>query len=380
MKSYKQNTILSELITLQRGFDLPESNRQIGNIPVVASSGVVGFHNEAKVKAPGVVIGRSGSIGGGQYITEDFWPLNTTLWVKDFKDHNPRFIYYLLKNIDFSSFNGGSGVPTLNRNHIANIKAPSFDQKQENKIADILSKYDDLIENNRRRIELLEESARSLYREWFVYLRFPGHEHTPIIDGIPDGWEKKKIEEICETVGGGTPSTQNHEYWSDGNITWVVPTDVTRNNCLALLNSERKITEAGLKNSSAKLVPSETILMTSRASVGFFALMDQQVCTNQGFINIIPNQKNYRMYLLHNLMYRVEEIRSYAGGSTYQEINKTRFRNLDIVIPSKTLLQQFQEQSYKILQQVRLLNKQIAKLNQARDLLLPRLMNGEIAV
>jgi type I restriction enzyme, S subunit len=294
----------------------------------------------------------------------------------------PSFFYYYfnspicrIKSIVTQGVQAGIRANDLKK---LKVHVPSLETQQ--KIADILSKYDDLIENNRRRIELLEESARLLYREWFVYLRFPGHEHTPIIDGIPEGWEKKKIEDICETVGGGTPSTNNPEYWNDGDITWVVPTDITKNDCLALLDSERKITEAGLKKSSAKLVPPETILMTSRASVGFFAVMDKEVCTNQGFINIIPYEENRRMYILYNLMYRVEEIRSHAGGSTYTEISKSRFRNLDILIPSNTLLQQFQEQTYQILQQVRLLNKQIAKLQQARDILIPRLMNREIAV
>lgn len=329
-----------------------------------------------------------GLLGSSALIPEDNKFLhNQRLGLLDYIDTNifDRFFLYYLFNTrsvryQISGSASGTKVRHTSPDRIYRVSVKVPDVKTQQKIADILSKYDDLIENNRRRIELLEESARSLYREWFIYLRFPGHEHIPIINGIPEGWEKKKIEEICETVGGGTPSTQNHEYWNDGDITWVVPTDVTKNNCLALLDSERKITESGLKNSSAKLVPPETILMTSRASVGFFALMDKEVCTNQGFINIILYQENYRMYFLHNLMYRVEEIRSHAGGSTYQEINKTRFRNLDIVIPSKILLQQFQEQSYKILQQVRLLNKQVAKLSQARDLLLPRLMNGEIAV
>ena len=297
----------------------------------------------------------------------------------------PLFLFYWIKSNTFQKalygIKGGvaQGYVSLDMIRALPIHYPD-DIAIQHKIADILSKYDDLIENNRRRIELLEESARLLYREWFVYLRFPRHEHTLIIDGIPEGWEKKKIGDICETVGGGTPSTNNPEYWNDGDITWLVPTDVTRNKCLALLDSERKITEAGLKNSSAKLVPPDTILMTSRASVGFFALMDKEVCTNQGFICVIPYEENRRMYILYNLMYRVEEIRSHAGGSTYTEISKSRFRNLDILIPSYTLLQQFQEQTYQILQQVRLLNKQIVKLQQARDILLPRLMNGEIAV
>ena len=187
---------LENLITLQRGFDLPAQSRKIGEVPIVASSGFVGFHNESKVAGPGVVIGRSGSIGGGQYISRDFWPLNTTLWVKDFKGNNPRFIYYLLKSIDFSNFNAGAGVPTLNRNHIASLRVPNFSVKQQNHIASVLSAYDDLIENNRRRIALLEEAARLLYREWFVRFRFPGYEHVKIVDGIPDGWEVKKVGEL----------------------------------------------------------------------------------------------------------------------------------------------------------------------------------------
>ncbi|MFA0173197.1 restriction endonuclease subunit S, partial [Vibrio splendidus] len=118
--SFKQ-TPLNEFITLQRGFDLPKGDRVEGGIPVVASTGVGGYHNESKVKAPGVVIGRSGSIGGGQYITDDFWPLNTTLWIKDFKGHDPRYVYYLMRSIDFTKFNVGSGVPTLNRNHLSSL-------------------------------------------------------------------------------------------------------------------------------------------------------------------------------------------------------------------------------------------------------------------
>ena len=155
-------------------------------------------------------------------------------------------------------------------------------------IASILSTYDDLIENNRQRIQLLEQMARLLYREWFVHLRFPGHKHVTITDGVPQGWQRKTIADVCRTVGGGTPSTNVSEYW-DGDVTWVIPSDVTKNDCLVLLDSERKITNTGLRASSAKIVPAETILMTSRATVGFFALMDSEVCTNQGFINIIPH-------------------------------------------------------------------------------------------
>ncbi len=296
---------------------------------------------------------------------------------------DPRFVYYLLLQntplIRSFGIGGGSAAPILNKSSFSKIWLHVPPVRQWNAIASILSVYDDLIENNRRRIQLLEQAARLLYKEWFVHLRFPGHERVKIKDGVPEGWEQKKIADVCETVGGGTPSTKVSDYW-EGDITWVVPTDITRNDCLVLLDSERKITEKGLRESSARLVPANTILMTSRASVGFFALMDVEVCTNQGFINIIPHDEEMRMYLLFNLMSRAPEIRSNAKGTTYPEISKGRFRQMDIMIPAKTLAVDFAKIASGIIQQVRHLKHSTLKLTQARDLLLPRLMNGKIAI
>ncbi|HOO77999.1 MAG TPA: restriction endonuclease subunit S [bacterium] len=297
-------------------------------------------------------------------------------------EHDHCFIYYLLRNEArrISAMCTGVATPIINKGDFEKIevKVPGLLAIERN-IASILSAYDDLIENNRRRIQLLEEAARLLYKEWFVHLRFPGHEHVKITDGVPEGWRRKKISEVCETFGGGTPSTKVSEYW-DGDITWIVPSDVTKNNSLVLLDSERKITHRGLRESSAKLVPPDTILMTSRASVGYFALIDIEVCTNQGFINIVPYQSELRMYLLFNLLSRVTEIRSNAKGTTYPEISKGRFREMDILIPSNVLLLQFDKVAYDIIRQVRYLMRSNAHLVAARDLLLPRLMSGEVAV
>jgi len=295
-----------------------------------------------------------------------------------------RYLYYDFlhkgRTGEFASMFTGATIKHLPGQNLAKIEIAIPPLDIQRRIADILSAYDDLIENNRRRIDLLEQSARMLYKEWFVTLRFPGHEHVKVKDGVPQGWEKKLIGDVCQTIGGGTPSTQKREFWDDGNIIWVTPTDVTRNDCLALLDSEKKITADGLRNSSAKLLPPDTILMTSRASIGFFAMMDKEASTNQGFISIIPNESVLKMYMLHNLIFRVEEIRSNASGTTFKEITKTRFRAMSITIPPKHLLEQFEENVYAILQQTRILKKQIKGLQQARDLLLPRLMNGEIPV
>lgn len=296
---------------------------------------------------------------------------------------NPRFYSYFFRSPLFrkrlSLLGRGVNISNLNQQVLSSITVPKPSIRQQNKIVEVVEKYDDLIENNRRRIQLLEESARLLYKEWFVRLRFPGHEHVKVVDGVPEGWERKPISEVCQTIGGGTPKTKIPEYWGD-EITWVVPTDITQNDCLYLTSSARKITEKGLKESSAKMVPPYTILMTSRASVGYFAMMDHEVCTNQGFINIIPSNPGHKMYYLFNLMSRVEEIRSNAKGTTYPEISKGRFRSMDIVVPPNPIISEFCAYAENIFSQICCLKKQTEKTIQARDLLLPRLMNGEVAV
>ncbi len=369
----------SDFVILQRGFDLTKSQMKEGDIPVIGSNCIIGFHDKAKVKAPGVITGRSGTLGVTQYTNRPFWPHNTALWVKDFKKNDPKFVYYKLQTLHLENFNGGVSVPTLNRNVLNTLPVRVPDIATQTRIASVLSAYDDLIENNRRRVQLLEQGARLLYKEWFVQMRFPGHEQATIKDGIPEGWERRKIADVCETVGGGTPSTKVSEYWG-GDITWVIPSDVTKNDSLILLDSERRITEKGLRESSAKMVPPDTILMTSRASVGFFALMDTEICTNQGFINIIPYNKGMRMYLLFNLISRVIEIRSNAKGTTYPEINKGRFRGMDIIVPANYLVMEFANIVSNNLQQVRCLKRSTLRLAKARDLLLPRLMSGEIVI
>ncbi|MEB4591841.1 restriction endonuclease subunit S, partial [Candidatus Thiothrix sp. Deng01] len=160
---------LGDLITLQRGYDLPTQARVVGNTPIISSSGISGFHDEPKENPPGVVTGRYGTIGEVFYIAEPYWPLNTTLFVKDFKGNNPRFIAYLLECLNLKEMNAAGAVPGVNRNHLHKIKtkAPTSRDTQD-KISAIVTAYDDLIENNLQRIKLLEEMAQITYEEWFV--------------------------------------------------------------------------------------------------------------------------------------------------------------------------------------------------------------------
>ncbi|MBP5689069.1 MAG: restriction endonuclease subunit S [Muribaculaceae bacterium] len=306
------------------------------------------------------------------------------LRLRDKHAFNPVFFNYLFKTQQFrKNMTGtavGANIQNLSQSRLGNCVVEVPDGSVQRRIAEVLSRYDALIENYQRQIKLLEEAAQRLYKEWFVDLRFPGHQSTPIINNIPQSWQKKKIADVCDTIGGGTPSTKNASYYEGGDIKWVTPTDITQSKSLCILDTEKKITEEGLNNSSAKMLPPGTILMTSRASVGFFGICDFEVCTNQGFISCVPFKKEFQMYLLFNLRNRVDEIRGKAGGSTYLEISKRVFRELDIICPDTRVLLDFQERAHSILEMIRNNTVQIRNLSEARDRLLPKLMSAQIEV
>lgn len=187
---------LGDALTFQRGFDITKNEQTEGQVPIVSSSGVSSFHNQWKAKGPGVVIGRKGTLGTVHYLKNDYWPHDTTLWVKDFKGNDQRLIYYFLQTLHLENFDTGSSNPTLNRNHVHKIKVCFPKPGIQKKIAAILSAYDELIENNQRRIALLEKMAEEIYREWFVRMRFPGYEKARFVKGVPEGWEVLPFSEI----------------------------------------------------------------------------------------------------------------------------------------------------------------------------------------
>ena len=324
-----------------------------------------------KLQAGDIVFPRRGDIGKCAFVSErDEGCLCGTGCLKISVSENvllPRFLFYFLglpESVKWLENNStGSTMMNLNANTLGRLEIPDLPVEEQRRIADVLSAYDDLIENNRRRIAILEETARLTYRKWF--------------GGVKQD-RTATLGEVCQTFGGGTPKTNVSEFW-DGDIPWVVPTDITRNTCLAVLDTERKITELGLQKSSAKMLPANAILMTSRASVGYFGIADFPVCTNQGFISIIPNDDSLRWYLLFNLMSRVEEIRSNAKGSTFPEISRARFRSMAVAIPDDNTLSEFNGAVEPLMQQVRVLARQNAALAAARDMLLPRLMKGAVA-
>lgn len=392
-----EKTPLNEFITLQRGFDLPKGDRAEGTVPVVASTGVGGYHDSAKVDAPGVVIGRSGSIGGGQYIQEPFWPLNTTLWVKDFKGHDPRFIYYLMRSIDFTKFNVGSGVPTLNRNHLSSLLVNELGLDREKAISKQLGDIDDKIALNTQTNQTLEQIAQAIFKSWFVDFDpvkakmngeqpegmdaataslFP--EKLVSDTGLPEGWKLSEIGDEVTVVGGGTPSKKNDDFWVDGHIHWTSPKDLSGVQDKVLLDTASKVTEAGLKKISSGLLPVDTVLLSSRAPVGYLALAKVPMAINQGYIAMKCEKQLPPEFVLQWCVHSMDEIKQRASGSTFAEISKKSFKPISVVVPNFEVLSAYQKLVKPLYDAITSNARQNEQLSTLRDTLLPKLLLGEI--
>ena len=289
---------------------------------------------------------------------------------------SPAFLQYV------DTITTGVNVPHISGPDIRKYKFNLPKKTARLKIAAVMEVYDDLIENNLKRIKLLEEMAQITYEEWFVRMKFPGHENAVFDEetGLPDGWKERSMENSCDVSGGGTPSREKGEYWLDADITWFSPTDLSKAGTYCLLDSSQKITAEGLKKSSAKLLQPNSFMMTSRATIGLFALIDKPFSTNQGFINITPFEERQKFYLFFNLKTRVSELYNHASGATFPEISKSKFKKLKINWPSEEMFKKFDSYAAPIISTMMALTKQNSLLKDARDILLPRLMTGIIDI
>ena len=315
---------------LQRGFDLPAEKIIPGVYPVMMSNGIGAYHNEYKVKGPGVVTGRSGTIGNLQYVESAFWPHNTTLWVTKFYGNHPKFIYYLYEKIDLKRYKAGSGVPTLNRNdvHDTMVFFPASRKEQE-LISAVLTYLDDLITLHQRKYDKLVIFKKSMLEKMFP----KDGESVPEIRfaGFTDPWEQRELVDIAEIVGGGTPDTNNSNYW-DGDIDWYAPAELGNN--IYAESSTRKITQAGFDSCSTKMLPADkTILFTSRAGIGNTAILRHSACTNQGFQSLVIGDAD--VYFVYSMSERIKKwAEEKASGSTFLEISGRQLETMPVNLPS----------------------------------------------
>ena len=292
----------------------------------------------------------------------------------------PNYLYYLLKSKvhDFINSSNGSAQKNLLLSTMRDFDISFVDSfETQHRIASILSRYDSLIENYQKQIKLLEEAAQRLYKEWFVDLRFPGHENTKIVDGVPEGWEKKSIGEIGTVITGKTPSTSNKENYG-GSIPFITIPDMHTG---IYPVSSVFLSEKGAESQSKKYIPQGALIVSCIGTAGLVCITKERCQTNQQINSLILDDKEMLHYMYFVFLSLKEHLNNIgSNGATMTNVNKSKFEGIDIVVPSSCIIRDFSQRTTPYFENIKSLQSQLRLLTEARDRLLPKLMSGEITV
>lgn len=344
-----------------------------GPYPVFGSTSIIGWHEEFKIQGPGVVTGRSGSLGVVQYVEKDYWPHNTALWVKDFKGNLPRYVYYFLQTLGLEKYNAGVGVPTLNRNHLDNLEIDVHEKENQCKIASILSAYDDLIENNTRRIKILEEMAQAIYREWFVEFRAPGVELRPATreeqkltgkDVFPKGWEVKTFGEVALNFDSKRkPISSMKRAEMKGEYPYYGAAKV-----LDYVNDFIFDGKYLLIAEDGSVITPDRKPVLQLVNCKFWPNNHTHVIQGKGLVS------TEFLYL----MLTGFEISGYITGAAQPKITQANLNRIPVIVPDEATHVNFNEMARNHIDLIHKLERKSGNLRRTRDLLLPKLMSGEL--
>ena len=383
-----EECILGDLVEFQRGYDLPKSKFVEGKYPVQSSNGILGYHNEYKVEGPGITIGRSGTVGNPHLIRENFFPHNTSLFVKEFKGNDIEYIYYLLQYLDLGNQKSGSGVPTMNRNHLHPIKIRAYrDKTCQQRTIKILSLIDKKIQINNQINQELEAMAKTLYDYWFVQFDFPDQNgkpykssggkmvyHPELKREIPEGWGVEKLSSILEigreTINPMKTPKEEFKYYS------IPEYDVSGSFSY----------ELGETIKSNKFLVEKSDLLVSKLNPWFNRVvynLEESAISSTEFIvwkTINRFEKNF-LYQVATSEGFIEYCTRFATGTSNSHKRVSPDIMVSFQIPfEKTYIQKFGEITDSIRTQVLQNNEQNQELIQLRDWLLPMLMNGQVKV
>jgi type I restriction enzyme, S subunit len=312
-------------------------------------------HNRAKIKSqelPLILAQRVARLRAKNNFDQGF------LWYHIFSDYFKDYV---------EAVQTGTSIPHISQRQIADFEflAPKL-KIEQTAIATVLSSLDNKIDLLHRQNASLEKMAETLFRQWFV-------------EEAKEEWEEGTLDDILSVKGGTTPSTNEPAYWN-GTLHWTSPRDITNLNGIYLFETERKITEIGLSKISSGLLPKGTLLMSSRAPVGVLAFCEVPVAINQGYIAILDNKGYSKEFIYLWLKTNIEVVHSFSNGSTFMEISKSAFKTLQLQIPPKQLLDDFQILVKPLFDKIKSNQTQIRTLTVLRDTLLPKLMSGEVRV
>lgn len=390
-----------DLVELNYGRALKAEKRSPGNVRVFGTNGQCGWHDTALARGPGLILGRKGQGPlGVEWCDTDFWVIDTAYYARPVRpDVNLKYLYHLVSYIGLNHLKDGTSNPSLSRDVFGSQLLPLPSLREQAAIVGILDMFDDRITLLRETNATLEAIAQALFKSWFVDFdpvrakmegRAPDgmDEATAAMfsDGfeeselglVPRGWSVMPIGDAVDATGGATPDTKSRAYWEPGVHCWTTPKDLSGIASPVLLETERKISQLGLAKIGSGLLPSGTLLMSSRAPIGYLALAQVPLAINQGYIAMPPNGKLPPLYMLFWCQQNMEAIKGRANGSTFMEISKKAFRPIPAVVPPSALIAAFMGVASALFDRLVEDEKQAQSLASLRDTLRPRLISGQL--
>ena len=401
MKSEWRNMLWGDLATLAYGKALRDYRDGNGHYRVFGTNGPIGWHHEPLCHHSTVVVGRKGAYRGVHYSDAPCFVIDTAFYLEPRIEFDMRWAYYELLTHDINSMDSGSAIPSTSREafYFLPVSFP-IDVAEQRAIGQILGTLDDKIALNQQMNETLVAMARAIFNSWFVDFNpvrakaegrdpgltipiadlFPKQFEDSELGEIPMGWEIKSIGEAVQCVGGSTPSTKNLAFWNGGTNPFVTPKDMSLLNNPVILNTTRHITDEGVDTISSGRLPPGTVLLSSRAPIGYLAITEVPVSVNQGIIAMICDKELPNYYVLHWAKANMETIKRNAGGTTFAEISKRNFRPIKVIVPNGEVLEAYIKQVEPLYRRLILNVQESNTLYFLRNTLLPKLISGELRV
>ncbi|MDU1739425.1 restriction endonuclease subunit S [uncultured Streptococcus sp.] len=378
-----EECILGDLVEFQRGYDLPKSKFVEGKYPVQSSNGILGYHNEYKVEGPGITIGRSGTVGNPHLIRENFFPHNTSLFVKEFKGNDIEYIYYLLQYLDLGNQKSGSGVPTMNRNHLHPIKIRAYrDKTCQQRTIKILSLIDKKIQINNQINQELEAMAKTLYDYWFVQFDFPDQNGKPYKSSggkmvyhpelkceIPEGWGVENLFDIADVQYGYPFSTDYFNSIGEG-VPVIRIRDILGND---ITNYSTEEVEDKYKINVGDVL----IGMDGNFHMNYW--IKENCYLNQRVVKV-NSDKLPNMVLKYQIEPFIKLREKSVSRTTVGHLSDKDLKAINVILPKEKNLSPIVERFESILKNIIINQQQNQELTQLRDWLLPMLMNGQVKV
>lgn len=376
-------TRLSDLIVIKNGKNHQALSK--GPYPVYGSGGVMRYVSEYLYDGEAVLLPRKGTLSNIQYAKGKFWTVDTTYYAIVNKDKaDTYFLYYLLNHLDLSGLDSGTSIPSMTARTYYAIKIDLPDLTTQKRIANILSVYDDLIETNNRRIELLEQTAQELYKEWFVRFRFTGHENAKFEDGIPEGWDIKRIVDLFDITSSKRVYLADYV---DAGIPFYRSKEIIQLSQGQAITEPLYISNAAYENFKSKYGAPEKndILITSVGTIGVSYLVDgHEFYFKDGNLTWIKSGSNKALSLFLfqwlNSQSGKQQLLQSTIGTSQSALTIENLKKIKLLVPTKALIEDYYQKAHFMLEQKSALQMNNRNLAVQRDMLLPRLMSGKLEV